>query len=433
MASMTRKPDGRVVIQFVDSAKRRRTLSLGRVGDRQARRIADKIEQLNACRRAGLQVDGELTNWLANLPTTMLDKLSNVELIPPREDTEKPKAATLRRFIEEYEASRTDVKPKTKEQFQQARDNLIEFFGHDKPLEEITVAAAKRYKIWLSTEKKVTRTKKRLSPNTVARRIGLAKQFFASAVDDRLITENPFNKKSVGSTTVGPTSNFHFVSLEDAQAVLAACPDADWRLLFALGRFGGVRSPSEPSRMRWVDIHWDQNRMTIWSPKTACHEGHESRICPIFAELRPFLQDAFEQAEPGAEYVLERCLKHDLDLRWEMTKIVRKAGLKPWPRLFHNLRATRQTELVDFYPAHCVSKWLGNSIEIAERHYLKETAAHVERAATEGAAYALHSGAGLSGMERKDESGGEGDTLENREKPQERATRVELATFSLGS
>ena len=61
----------------------------------------------------------------------------------------------------------------------------------------------------------------------------------------------------------------------------------------------------------------------------------------------------------------------------------------PWPKLFHNLRATRQTELTYEHPQHVVCRWLGNSPLIAQRHYLQVTdedfarAAGIDQTATE--------------------------------------------------
>jgi hypothetical protein len=54
--------------------------------------------------------------------------------------------------------------------------------------------------------------------------------------------------------------------------------------------------------------------------------------------------------------------------------------LKPWEQVFHNLRASRQTELADQYLAHVITSWLGNCPPVAERHYLKTTEEHFRRA-----------------------------------------------------
>jgi hypothetical protein len=69
------------------------------------------------------------------------------------------------------------------------------------------------------------------------------------------------------------------------------------------------------------------------------------------------------------------------NLRTQFERIIRRAGLTEWPRLWHNLRASRQTELVEEFPAHVVSAWLGNTERIAEKHYLQVLDSHFEKAA----------------------------------------------------
>ncbi len=54
--------------------------------------------------------------------------------------------------------------------------------------------------------------------------------------------------------------------------------------------------------------------------------------------------------------------------------------MKPWPKLFHNLRASRETELAESFPLHVVCAWIGNSQPIAAKHYLQVTDEHFERA-----------------------------------------------------
>ena len=42
-----------------------------------------------------------------------------------------------------------------------------------------------------------------------------------------------------------------------------------------------------------------------------------------------------------------------------------------------NLRKTRQIELTDIHPQHVVCAWLGNSEDVAKKHYLKVTDGHM--------------------------------------------------------
>lgn len=172
----------------------------------------------------------------------------------------------------------------------------------------------------------------------------------------------------------------HFVTHEDAAAVLEACPDNEWRLIFALSRFGGFRTPSEHNGLRWSDVDWSRNRFLVHSPKTERHDGGESRWVSIFPELRPYRETAFQEATEGSEFVRDR-YRHQANLQTRFRKIIKRAGRKRWPKLFQNLRSTRQTELAKSYPVHLICAWLGNNAAIAQEHYLQVTDADYAKAA----------------------------------------------------
>jgi len=195
----------------------------------------------------------------------------------------------------------------------------------------------------------------------------------------------------------GNDKRLHFLSREDAQKVLDACPDAEWRLIFSLARHGGLHTPSETLLLRWSDVDWKHNRMTVTSPKTEHHEGKQSRDVPLFPELRQPLMEVFEQAKPGSEHVITRYRQTNCNLRTQLHRIIRRAGLKPWPRTFQNLCASRETELTESFPLHVVTSWIGNSQIIAARHYLQVTDEHLKRAAQNAA----QSGAEWGSTERK--------------------------------
>ena len=125
--------------------------------------------------------------------------------------------------------------------------------------------------------------------------------------------------------------------------------------------------------------------MRIRSPKTEHHEGKDSRLVPIFPELRPHLEEVFDAAAPGTEYVITRYRDRNSNLRTQLERIIAKAGLKTWPKIFQNLRSTRETELTETFPIHVVCAWLGNSEAVAAKHYLQVTDEHFEEAARKAA------------------------------------------------
>ena len=91
-----------------------------------------------------------------------------------------------------------------------------------------------------------------LADATISKRVKTARQIFRKAVRWKLLADNPFDDVKAGGKT--NRSRMRFVTREEAHAVMDACPDAEWRLLFALSRFGGLRCPSEHIALRWADV-----------------------------------------------------------------------------------------------------------------------------------------------------------------------------------
>ena len=70
------------------------------------------------------------------------------------------------------------------------------------------------------------------------------------------------------------------------------------------------------------------------------------------------------------------------NLRTTFDKVIRRAGVNPWPRLWHSLRASCESDLAQTFPLATVTKWLGNTPSVALRHYVDPTESAFERAAT---------------------------------------------------
>ena len=366
MASIGKDPNGRKRILFTASDGKRKTIRLGKMDLRQAERVRAKVESLLSAGITGA-MDEETSKWVHTLDDTLHERLARAGLVRPREWTH----ATLEGLIDAF-FDTIDVKPGTRTTYEQTRRSLEDYFSADTLLRSLTALDASKWRQSLRDAK--------LADATVSKRVKTARQIFRQGVRWEMLLSNPFDDLKAGSQT--NRSRMHFVSREETAKVLDACPDAEWRLIFALSRYAGLRCPSEHLRLRWQDVDWDAGRLTVTSPKTEAHEGGESRIVPIFPELRPILLEAFEQAPDGAKWVIARYRDTNANLRTQLNRIIKRAGVTAWPRLFHNLRATRQTELAEAYPIHVVCAWLGNSRAVATDHYLQVTDAHFERAVT---------------------------------------------------
>ena len=382
MASISTDKNGNRTIQFTAGDRKRRSIRLGRMPKKAAGEIKSKVEQLNAAAISKTGWEPNLADWVGGLDAFLYEKLAAVGLVPKRAAA---KTLTLGAFLGDYVASRPDVKKSTANFYHYTRASLIEFFGADAPLADITPGGADDWRRWLASEE--TRadgtTRKKLSDNTIRRRCGTARQFFRAAVRKRIITENPFG--DMKGIAVRPNrSREYFVTREEAAKVLDACPDSQWRTIVALARFGGLRCPSEVLALRWVDVNLGAERMIVRSSKTEHHgDDHAERVVPIFPVLRPFLEDAQELAPTNAEFVITRYRSSSTNLRTQLKRIIARAGLKPWPKVLQNLRASRATELAGMYSAHVAADWMGHSTVVAQKHYWRTTEEDFEKALKE--------------------------------------------------
>lgn len=204
MASISREPNGRRTIQFMDTAGRRRSIRLGKVSQRAAEAIKVKIESLVAAKITGHALDDETARWVTSLDGAMIAKLADVGLIPRRE------TAWLGSFLDAYVDGRLDVKGSTRLVYGHTRRNLSDFFGREKPLRDIrkgdrTIGGC------ISSPKKGLPT----TPSG-----GIAKQSFRAAVRKGLIAENPFSELT--ASVRGNKAREHFISREVAQKILGA-------------------------------------------------------------------------------------------------------------------------------------------------------------------------------------------------------------------
>jgi integrase len=380
MASIISRGDGRRSIQFSGLDGKRRTVSLGKSPAKDAKAIATKIEAILASHFSQRPLDIDVAKWIAELPIPLADKLAAAGILAKRPEVIADERPKLKRFLDAYLLRRTDVKGSTKIFYGHTIRNLIAFFGESKPLAEITLGDGDDFRRYL--------LKQSLSQNTICRRCGLARTLFRDAMRRKLITENPF--ADLNTVTRSNPARQRYIAREVILAVLELCPDAEWRLIVALSRFAGLRIPSEALTLRWSDINWKDGRVTVHSPKTEHHEGKETRVIPLFPSIRRYFEDAFEVSPEGSQFVFNKLRRHidqkatgwkAVNLRTTFTKIVKRAGFEPWPKLWHNLRASAETDLAEEFPMHVVCKWLGHGRLIAQEHYLQVTDDHYERAA----------------------------------------------------
>lgn len=352
---------------YNDGTGKRRTLSLGKVAKRQGEWWRTLVEELLHAQAAGGIVTKQLSDKVGRVSPEMLTRLAHLGLIePPTPNEDMELGRVIDRFIELHEGEES-----TKTVIRRCRRHLVLHFGETRRIDTITKLEADAWGEYLTETAK-------LSKATKGRTIKTGKQIFKWAMKRDLIEKSPF-AELVGNKSVNP-DRMVFVDRATIDRVIDHCPDAEWRLLIALSRYAGLRCPTEHLELKWSDINWERGVMTVRSPKTKRYPNGASRVVPLFKELKPYLEDCFHRPDADPVHVIGRYRRSNANLRTQLERYIARAGLKTWPKLFQNLRASRATELKTSLPAHTAAKIMGHSIEVAANHYWQMTDADIDAA-----------------------------------------------------
>jgi integrase len=351
MASLTIRPNGSKFITFIDGTRKPRHITLGKAPKRYAEAFKVRVEDLVSASIHGQPPTDDTARWLTGLEPRMYDKLVAVGLAPERG------RATIGAVVETYIAEReSDLKPESIRKLRQTQAKLKETFDDDTPVTKITPADAAAWRRSLREQG--------LSEAAIRTHSGNAKTMLAAALRRKTIPESPFGDLKSGPT---PSKYSRYITPDEIEKVIDACPDSEWRLLFGLARYAGLRVPSETQLLTWADVDFDKARLTVRSPKTERWEGHEQRVVPITPKLMKLLRERFE-AMPEGEAPLVAIGGKGAVIR-RVRAIWKQAGVEPWQRLWQTLRSSCEKEWAMTHPQFAVSKWIGHSITVSGKHY----------------------------------------------------------------
>lgn len=356
-------------------------LRLGELPEDDAEAIATHIKRILAARLSGAPLSLDTAEWLGNLPAGLQERLCQQGVID--ESMICPTEMTLGEFLDLYFNRPEDRAWRTINQFKITANNLLAYFGADKQLRSITHGEAIDYKKWLAAPR--GKSQKKWATATVNRNCGRSKEMLGYAKDRGFIDQNPFGRIRGLTVRANPETQF-IVGPELTGLIMAAMPDTTWRLIFALARYGGLRSPSEQRTLRWEHIRWEAGKIDIFCQKTKRHTGREWREIPLWPVLRPYLEAARAEAPADAEWVIDRYRSERANPAVQFARLLKRAGIPLYPKLMQNLRFTRAMELIDEgYPTHVVTAWIGHSEEVGGKHYRTVTDDHFRRALGESA------------------------------------------------
>lgn len=242
----------------------RKTVRLGRMLKAEAEEVKRHVEALVTARRSGSVPRGDTVDWLGRIEAPLRSRLVEFGLAEPVAGHDE---WTLGRLVDEYRLKKHPTsKPGTRTTNEQGLQAMLEVFGPDKLLSEITPGDAEDFYAEL-TQQKRRRSKraKTLSEATVRKRCSTATAVFDYAVKRRLMEREPFKEAGVKRASTA-ARDFTVVTPAEAAAILDRLPNAQSRLLFGLSRWGGLRIGSEPRLLRWEDVDTEAGRILVRSP-----------------------------------------------------------------------------------------------------------------------------------------------------------------------
>ena len=225
MASISNDPGGRRRILFVDKDNERKSIRLGKVAKRLAEEIKTRVETINGAIIAGHALNGDTAAWLGKIAPPYIPSWSMRDW-PAREEKGK---ACLGEFLDAFLERRANAKPNSLKNYRQAAAKLWDHFGRSVELGKISPGMAEAWSLVLAEKH---------SKAYAGRLVKFARQFFNVAIREKMVVENPFADIKAAAQT--NESRKFFVTAEASTSILDACPDAEWRLIFALARYGGL-------------------------------------------------------------------------------------------------------------------------------------------------------------------------------------------------
>ena len=270
MAGVQRQKDSqgkwRYRVQFYDPTGKRHSVWLGRTSHQNAKETGGHIEFLVDAAKYSTTIPARTIAWLQeDAPENVVNRLADAGLCNSRE------RGTLGAFIDAYIASREDAADNTIRNYKNSRWQLVNFFGADKQLHEISEGDADDWRQWL--------VNKEYSDSTISKAVKHAKHFLLMAKHKGLVRTNPFHHLRAGGEENEARKQFIEQGIIDR--VIEQAPDTQWKLIIALARYGGLRCPSEVLALTWADVDWEADKITVSSPKTK-RQGKPYRVIPLF-------------------------------------------------------------------------------------------------------------------------------------------------------
>lgn len=362
MASIFKRPSGTWTVELYIERDRKTKIGLPTKSQREARRIADRIQALADSRKTGIE-NQDSVSWLVKIRDDSPKLYKRLVELGLAQDVSE-NLVTIE-MLESAFTAQQKVGERTAIGIRNAFEKLKNFFGVKCLINQITLEMVEHFLLWLHTPDANQRLDRELCENTISITIRLARRFFNYAVRLGWINKNPFD--GIRAKVSPAFKKWHYVSHAEFQKILAAAQSQKWRVILCLGRYAGCRGVSELYNLTWEMIHFGpEPSITLRASKKEGKQD-EMRTIPLCPLLESELEK-FKETSSTDRLFPEFCKKTYYGHYIE--RIFKWAGLEEISEPWYNLRRSFCSDLMEsgidpkLYEAVC-----GHRFEVGMRHY----------------------------------------------------------------
>ena len=379
---------------FTSNGKRH-PIALGYAANKKQLRSYEKIAEIvseieiykKTNQRLPVELQGEL-NALAERFPELLNKMQEKGFVFTTRER-----VTLGELAERWFELKLKLgKARTARNYRQAFRAFVRWAGDDTLVTDVTEGDVVEFVAHCLEQQQ--------SATTIGNYLKRTKAAFKYAVKKKWVDENPIQYESgkyrMKKSKVCEDEQRRFVTKENLDFLLSQDMHFEWRVLLHIVRYTGCRI-GEALILRWSDVNFDGDDPTITfrsKDTTASQSRNEmpERVTPLWSELLPILQQAYDVREPNDEYVLNEILNLREKPEFERTndkgeqvrsgryetnafrglrRIIKRNGLTVWPKLWHAIRDFRINEVENQQgvTVKAMDAWFGNSASVRDKHY----------------------------------------------------------------
>ena len=370
-------------------------INLGYANTKKAERafysIEDFISDLEAIKQSGHKMDSNLRQQLQSY------KRTNPKLIAALEKhniiVRMRSNITISELIEGiYHLNLKTTKHRTARNYKQAQSHFVRFVGNDTLIADVTAGDVVEFEAKCLNDG--------YASNTIGNYLKRIKFAFEYAIKKEWLEQNPiqYDSKKYKTKKSSKTEQLQkqFCTAENLARLLDADKHFEWDVLLTIVRWSGCRI-AEALILRWEDVDFDPVDPTItFRGKDTEHNRDRSemptRVTPLWPEQHATLQKAFEVKDENDVFVINSILNLRDKPEFELTKengelirsgryetnayqglrqIMKRTGLKCWPKLFHSIRDFRINEVANMIgiTVPAMDEWFGNTEDVRKKHY----------------------------------------------------------------